>query len=74
MAEKHGKDRKSVLLRLNSDMWNDIAAWAEDEFRSINGQIEYILSEAIKQHKKATKNISTDSSKLNEESDAENQK
>lgn len=53
MDEKQGKSKKSVLLRLNSDMWNEIAAWADDEFRSINGQIEYILHEALKQHKKS---------------------
>lgn len=53
MAEKQGK--KSVLLRLDNDMWNEIASWADDEFRSINGQIEYLLNEAVKQHKKGKK-------------------
>jgi hypothetical protein len=47
MAEK-----KSLLLRLSPKMWEDINRWAEEEFRSVNGQIEYILQEAINRHKK----------------------
>lgn len=43
MAEK-----KTILLRLSPQMWDDISKWAEDEFRSINGQIEYILHDALK--------------------------
>ena len=38
MAEK-----KQVPLRLNEKLYNQIAAWAEDDFRSVNGQIEYLL-------------------------------
>jgi hypothetical protein len=51
--EKQQNGKKSVLLRLDSDMWEEIAAWADDEFRSINGQIEYILSKAVNQRKKS---------------------
>jgi hypothetical protein len=40
--------KKQVLLRLSEPLWNQIAAWAEDDFRSINGQIEYILREAVR--------------------------
>lgn len=39
-------------LRLSPKTYNAIAAWAEDDFRSINGQIEYLLSECVKQRKK----------------------
>lgn len=48
-----GKDKgkKQVLLRLSPSLWKDLAKWSEDEFRSINGQIEYLLSEAVKKHK-----------------------
>ncbi|HEX3027142.1 MAG TPA: Arc family DNA-binding protein [Clostridia bacterium] len=49
------KGKKSVLLRLSNESWNEIAAWAEEEFRSINGQIEYLLNEAIHQRKKSQK-------------------
>ena len=40
--------KKQVLLRLAPTLWDKIASWAEDDFRSINSQIEYILSEAVK--------------------------
>jgi hypothetical protein len=46
------KGKKQVLLRLSGALWEDLAAWAEDDFRSINGQIEYLLHEAVKQRKK----------------------
>ncbi len=44
--------KKQVLLRLSPSLWEEIAAWAEADFRSINGQIEYLLHEAVKQRKK----------------------
>lgn len=50
MAEK-----KTLLLRLNPKMWEEINHWAEEEFRSINGQIEYILQDAIKKHKNGSR-------------------
>jgi len=46
------KEKKQVPLRLSASLWNDLSAWAEDDFRSINGQIEYLLSECVKQRKK----------------------
>ena len=46
------KAKKQVLLRLSPSLWDDIAAWAEDDFRSINAQIEYLLTEAVRQRKK----------------------
>ena len=42
------KAKKQVLLRLAPSLWNELAAWAEDDYRSINSQIEYLLSEAVK--------------------------
>jgi len=45
-------ERKTVLLRLNPKVWEDINRWAEEEFRSVNGQIEYLLQEALKKRKK----------------------
>ncbi|HEY9059881.1 MAG TPA: Arc family DNA binding domain-containing protein [Pseudobacteroides sp.] len=47
MAEK-----KTVLLRLNPKTWEELSKWAEEEFRSINGQIEFILHEAIIKRRK----------------------
>jgi len=42
------RERKQVLLRLNGELWKELARWAEDEFRSINGQIEYLLTDAVR--------------------------
>ena len=44
--------KKQVPLRLSEKLYADIAAWAEDDFRSVNGQIEYLLSECVKKRKK----------------------
>ncbi len=41
------REVKSLLLRLSPEMWDAVNAWAEDEFRSVNGQIEYVLREAL---------------------------
>ena len=52
MAEKGQK--KQLLLRLSPALWNEIQRWAEDDFRSINGQIEYLLSESVKKRRKGS--------------------
>jgi hypothetical protein len=39
--------KKSFLLRLSPEMWQELERWAADDFRSVNGQIESILHEAI---------------------------
>ena len=44
--------KKQVPLRLSAKLYNSIAAWAEDDFRSVNGQIEYLLTECVRQRKK----------------------
>jgi hypothetical protein len=41
-------DKKQVPLRLSASLYNALRQWAEDDFRSLNGQIEYLLSEAVK--------------------------
>ncbi|MCF0065440.1 Arc family DNA-binding protein [Dyadobacter chenwenxiniae] len=48
MAEK-----KAFVLRVNPDMLKELEAWAQQDFRSLNGQIEYLLSEALKKQKRA---------------------
>ncbi len=53
MAEK-----KQIPLRLSEKLYNAVAAWAEDDFRSVNGQIEYLLTECVKQRKKNGKYVS----------------
>jgi hypothetical protein len=46
--------KKQFLLRVDSKLWNDIERWAASEMRSVNGQIEYILKQAVQQKKKKT--------------------
>ena len=50
-TENSAQEKKQILLRLSPSLHNELAAWAEDDFRSINGQIEYLLSEAVKKRK-----------------------
>jgi hypothetical protein len=45
------KDKKQLLLRLSPALWRELAAWSQDEFRSINGQIEYLLTECVRQRR-----------------------
>lgn len=46
---------KSFVLRLDEDMMNAIEAWAADEFRSTNGQIQWIIAEALKKNGRTKK-------------------
>lgn len=50
--------KKQVPLRLSPKLYAAIAAWAEDDFRSVNGQIEYPLTECVRQRKKNGKYVS----------------
>ncbi|MEE1010274.1 MAG: PTS ascorbate transporter subunit IIC [Agathobacter sp.] len=52
--------KKQVPLRLSEKLYADISAWAEDDFRSVNGQIEYLLTECVKQRKKDGKYVGED--------------
>ena len=44
--------KKAFLLRIDSALWNELEVWAQNELRSINGQIEFILKEAVHQRKR----------------------
>lgn len=46
------KGKKQVLLRLSPSLWNELASWSEDDFRSINGQIEFLLADCVRKRKK----------------------
>ena len=50
--------KKQIPLRLNAKLYDALAAWAEDDFRSVNGQIEYLLTECVRQRKKNGKYVS----------------
>lgn len=58
MAEK-----KQVPLRISAKLFEEIAAWAEDDFRSVNGQIEYLLTECVRQRKKNGKYVRDETEK-----------
>lgn len=51
-------EKKQIPLRLSAKLYNALAAWAEDDFRSVNGQIEYLLTECVRQRKKDGKYVS----------------
>ena len=55
MAEKI-----QVPLRISAKLFAEISAWAEDDFRSVNGQIEYLLTECVRQRKKNGKYVGED--------------
>lgn len=55
-------EKKAFVLRINPDTLKELERWAQDEFRSVNGQIEFILSEAVRKRKKGK--ASDDAEKL----------
>ena len=52
------EEKKQIPLRLSAKLYAAIAAWAEDDFRSVNGQIEYLLTECVRQRKKNGRYVS----------------
>ena len=56
MADKETK--KQIPLRVSPKLFEALSRWAEEDFRSINGQIEYLLSECVRQRKKNGKYVS----------------
>lgn len=50
--------KKQIPLRVSPRLYAQLASWAEDDFRSINGQIEYLLTECVRQRKKDGKYVS----------------
>ena len=49
------KGKKQMLLRLSPRLWEELAAWAEEDFRSINGQVEYLLDSCVRRRHKQEK-------------------
>lgn len=48
MKETKDTGKKQIPLRVSPKLYQALAKWAEDDFRSINGQIEYLLTECVK--------------------------
>jgi hypothetical protein len=53
--------RKPFLLRLPPDLWKELEKWAADELRSVNGQIEYLLRQAVAKRKNTADGTKQDS-------------
>lgn len=47
-------EKKKFLLRISPELWKDLESWAQAEFRSVNGQIEFLLRDAVKRRKKSS--------------------
>ncbi len=45
------KAKKQIILRITPSLWEEIAQWADEDFRSINSQIEFLLTEAVRKRK-----------------------
>jgi hypothetical protein len=55
MDEKKKQQRKQLPLRLSSSLYEELVGWADQDFRSVNAQIEYLLYECVKKRKKRVK-------------------
>ncbi len=60
MSDEKKEAKKQVPLRLSAALYNELMRWAEDDFRSVNGQIEYLLTECVKWRKKGKKSQKND--------------
>ncbi len=49
------KERKPFLLRLDPALYESLERWAQQELRSVNGQIEFLLRQAVSQHERGKK-------------------
>jgi hypothetical protein len=46
-------DRKAFLMRIDPALWDELERWAAEELRSVNGQIEYLLKQAVAKRKRS---------------------
>lgn len=56
MAENKDS-KKQIVLRLSPRLWEELSRWAEDDFRSVNSQIEFLLSECVAKRKKTLRKL-----------------
>jgi hypothetical protein len=47
------EERKAFLLRIDPELWSELEAWAADELRSVNGQVEYLLRQAMQKRRRS---------------------
>ena len=53
------KERKAFLMRIDPALWAELEAWAQDELRSVNGQVEMILKQAVTKRRGAPRKNSS---------------
>ena len=56
------EDRKAFLLRIDPKLWAELEGWAADELRSVNGQVEFLLRDAVRRRKKTAGDDTAESS------------
>ena len=47
--------RKPFLIRIDPKLWDELSRWADEELRSVNGQIEFLLREAVVRRRRGAK-------------------
>ena len=57
MDNNNKNSKKQIPLRITDSLYAELERWAEDEFRSVNGQIEYLLTQCVKYRKKGAKGL-----------------
>ncbi len=57
------EERKAFLLRVDPELWGELEGWAADELRSVNGQVEYLLRQAVQKRKKTLATEDDDASR-----------
>lgn len=55
--------KKSFLMRVDPKLWAEIQGWADQEMRSVNGQIEYLLRDAVRRRKGGSQQNQNESEK-----------
>lgn len=68
MAKKESST-KSFVLRIDAETMNAIEKWAADEFRSVNGQLQWIIAEALKKSGRMKKKKNTDTEDISNENE-----
>ena len=54
------ESRKSFLLRIDPELWRELERWSQEELRSVNGQIEFLLKQAVQKRKRLEESEGTD--------------
>jgi len=64
LLKKMAAEKKAFVLRIQPETLKELERWAQEEFRSVNGQIEYLLNDALRKRKKIPADPTDDTSSL----------